>query len=170
MSTTEGPSRRPSERRATALGFETRYLEAGEGPPLLMLPSVFLPASCYRPTIEALAGAGFRVLAAEQPGSGGSSPVRRPAPHELTADWAAAFLDALGIDRALVVGHSDSGASCVYLGARHPGRLDGLVLCSAVGADPGVTWYRQLLGIAADGTTQEFEMGAKLGLLDVLGE
>ena len=46
------------------------------------------------------------------------------------ADDAAAVLDALGIDRALVVGYSMGGAVAQELWHRHPDRVSGLVLAS----------------------------------------
>ena len=49
------------------------------------------------------------------------------------ADDAAAVLDALGIDRAVVVGYSMGGASAQVLWQRHPERVAGLVLCSTSG-------------------------------------
>ena len=82
-----GPAR--GERR-------TRIFQFGHGPPLLLLPSAFLRASSYRPTIEHLA-AHFRVTAAEMPGSGGSQAVERAWGFAEGADWAAALLDALDL-------------------------------------------------------------------------
>ena len=46
------------------------------------------------------------------------------------ADDAAALLDALDIDRAVVVGYSMGGATAQLLWQRHPERVAGLVLCS----------------------------------------
>lgn len=46
------------------------------------------------------------------------------------ADDGAAVLDALGIDRAVVVGYSMGGASAQVMWQRHPERVAGLVLCS----------------------------------------
>lgn len=46
------------------------------------------------------------------------------------ADDAVAVLDALGIERAVVVGYSMGGASAQVLWHRHPERVAGLVLCS----------------------------------------
>ncbi len=46
------------------------------------------------------------------------------------ADDAVAVLDALGIDRAVVVGYSMGGASAQVLWHRHPDRVAALVLCS----------------------------------------
>jgi len=46
------------------------------------------------------------------------------------ADDAAAVLDALGVDQAIVVGYSMGGAVAQLLWHRHPERVAGLVLCS----------------------------------------
>lgn len=46
------------------------------------------------------------------------------------ADDGVAVLDALGIDRAVVVGYSMGGAGAQVLWHRHPERVAGLVLCS----------------------------------------
>lgn len=46
------------------------------------------------------------------------------------ADDAVAVLDALGLDRAVVVGYSMGGAIAQVLVHRHPDRVAGLVLCS----------------------------------------
>ena len=47
-----------------------------------------------------------------------------------SADDAVAVLDALGIERAVVVGYSMGGAGAQVLWHRHPDRVAGLVLCS----------------------------------------
>ncbi|WP_183093714.1 alpha/beta fold hydrolase [Nocardioides stalactiti] len=49
------------------------------------------------------------------------------------ADDAAAVLDVLGIDKAVVVGYSMGGASAQVMWQRHPERIAGLVLCSTAG-------------------------------------
>lgn len=46
------------------------------------------------------------------------------------ADDAAAVLDALGVDRAVIVGYSMGGAIAQLTWQRHPNRVAGLVLCS----------------------------------------
>ena len=46
------------------------------------------------------------------------------------ADDAVAVLDALGVERAIVVGYSMGGAGAQVLWHRHPDRVAGLVLCS----------------------------------------
>lgn len=74
------------------------------------------------------------------------------------ADDAAAVLDALGIDRAVVVGYSMGGASAQVLWHRHPHRVAGLVLCSTAARWQGHLGERVFfLGLRA----------ANLGLLSV---
>ncbi len=46
------------------------------------------------------------------------------------ADDAAAILDALGIDKAVVAGYSMGGANAQAMWRRHPDRVAGLILCS----------------------------------------
>lgn len=135
-------------------GRKTRIFRVGDGPPLVLIPSVFLRAPSYRGTIEALAEH-FRVIAAEMPGSGRSQGVERPWGFADGADWAAGLLDALGLPRALVLGHSNSGGVAAVMGVRHPDRLDGLVLVDSVGALPGATWPGLLLRRMRDATFEE---------------
>ncbi|MFO0891620.1 MAG: alpha/beta hydrolase [Isosphaeraceae bacterium] len=151
-----------AERWIDVGGYRTRYYRFGEGPPLVLIPTIFLPAASYRGTIAGLARQ-FDVIAAEMPGSGRSQRVERPWGFREGADWAAGLLDALGLDRAIVVGHSDAGGVAAVLGARHPGRLDALVLADSVGAFPGATWYTLLLRRCLDAALEEVRLNLPLG-------
>ena len=143
-------------------GRRTRIFQLGHGPPLLLLPSAFLRAASYRPTIGRLA-AHFRVTAAEMPGSGGSEPVGRALGFAEGADWAAELLDALALRRALVLGHSDTGGVAAVMAVRHPDRLDALVLVDSVGARPGAGWATLLMGRVRDATVEEPQLNLPLG-------
>jgi len=56
----------------------------------------------------------------------------------LWADQIAGTLDALGIERASLAGHSMGGAVAAVFGARHPDRLDRLILADALyPSEPG---------------------------------
>jgi pimeloyl-ACP methyl ester carboxylesterase len=149
------------ERWADALGTRTRYLEAGQGPPLFLIPPAFVGADMFRGVITQLA-AHFRVLVAEMPGSGRTRRLDGPWSFDRSADWAAAFLDAVGLDRALVLGHSDGGGAAVVFAARHPDRLDGLLPSGAVGADPKANWPRQFAGLTLNTIQTESDIGGKL--------
>lgn len=151
-----------TEQHLDVNGLRTRLFQAGEGPPLVFIPSAFLQARSYRVTIVALA-AHFRVTAAEMPGSGGSERLKRAWGFAEGADWAAALIDALGLERALVLGHSDAGGLAAVMGARHPDRLDGLVLVDSVGALAGGNWMSLLLGRTRDSLFEEFQLSLPLG-------
>ena len=79
---------------------------------------------------DALAVAGYRVLALDLRGHGRG--LRSSERFSLTdcADDAAALLDALGIASALVVGYSMGGPVTQLLARRHPDRVAGFVLCA----------------------------------------
>jgi pimeloyl-ACP methyl ester carboxylesterase len=141
--------------------MRTRFYQAGQGPPLVLIPSAFLQAASYRGTIEALAEH-FSVTAAEMPGSGGSERIKRPWGFAEGADWAAALLDALSLDRAIVVGHSDTGGVAALMGVRHPDKLDGIVLVDSVGSRPGAGWPTLLMGRFRDGLTEESRLNLPL--------
>lgn len=142
-------------------GWRTRFYQVGQGPPLLLIPSTFLQASSYRGTIEALA-CYFRVTVAEMPGSGGSQRLETPWGFAEGADWAAALLAELGLERAIVVGHSDTGGTAALLGACHPECLESLVLVDSVGSRPGAGWPTLLWGRFQDGLWEESRLNLPL--------
>lgn len=87
----------------------------------------------------------YRVLAFDRPGHGWSD---RPggaadAAPARQAQLVREALDALGVERAVIVGHSWSGALATRFALDHPGKVAGLVLLGPV-THPwpgGVTWY-----------------------------
>lgn len=157
-----------AERQVTVGGLRTRLFEMGEGPPLVLIPSAFLRAPSYRGTIAALAR-DFRVIAAEMPGTGRSQSLPRAWGFAEGADWAAGLLDALELETALVVGHSDAGGVAALMGARHADRLDGIVMADSVGAFPGATWWGLLGRRMRDGMTQEYRLNLPLMPHVILG-
>ncbi len=129
--------------------MRAHYLEAGEGPPLLLLASMLVRARTYGPLIERLAPH-FRVLTVELSGSGRSSRLSRPWSLEEYAHWSDRFLDAVFVDRAVVIGHSNSGAVALLLGAQYPERVASLVLADAIGARRSRSLLRVLVARAVD--------------------
>ena len=103
------------DRRITVDGVETQYLEAGAGPPLLLLHGHEQGATSWRWVIPALART-HRVLALSLPGHGEAAPLPAHAPGADLAPFVAAFLVAVGAGAPLdLVGHSAGGASpCIW--------------------------------------------------------
>jgi pimeloyl-ACP methyl ester carboxylesterase len=114
-------------------GFRVRYLDGGSGPPVVLVPTMFLTGDSYRPTMAHLSQS-YRVIAVETPGTGGSQPLRERWTFERYADWLAEFLDVLGLGPVPVIGHSNSGGLVIVLAARHPAVLSHAILADPVGA------------------------------------
>jgi 2-hydroxy-6-oxo-octa-2,4-dienoate hydrolase len=119
-----------------ANGIRTNFLEAGDGPPVVLLHGSGPGVSAYanwRLTIPGLAR-DLRVLAPDLVGFGFTE---RPADVSYGlrtwTDHVLGFLDALGLERASVVGNSFGGAIALSLAAHHPDRVDRLVLMGSVG-------------------------------------
>jgi pimeloyl-ACP methyl ester carboxylesterase len=118
-----------TERTVTTPGAELHVVDAGSGP-LVVLAHGFPELSySWRHQVPALAGAGFRVLAPDQRGYGGSSRPERIEDYDifaLTGDLLA-LLDDVGEERAVFVGH-DWGAIVVWqLALLAPERVAGVV-------------------------------------------
>jgi pimeloyl-ACP methyl ester carboxylesterase len=118
--------------RTRDLAFDVTVAGADVGTPVLLLHGFPQNATMWRGVSPALHAAGCRTIAPDQRGySPGArpSPVEAYAQHECVAD-AVAFLDALGYERAHVVGH-DWGALVAWgLAAKHPDRVSTLTAVS----------------------------------------
>ena len=154
---------------AVAHGIDTNYLSAGDGPPVMLLhgsgPGVTAYAN-WRLTIPTLATR-LRVVAPDLVGFGFTE---RPSDVAYDMDtWvsqAVGLLDALGIEKAHLVGNSFGGALALSLASRHPERVDRLVLMGSVGVpfpitdgpdrvwgyEPSPESMRELLGLFAYNT------------------
>ncbi len=121
---------------AVANGIRTNYLQAGSGNPVVLVhgsgPGVTAYAN-WRLTIPALAER-MRVLAPDMAGFGFTE---RPAGHvygvDTWVDQLVGFLDALELPSASLVGNSFGGAIALRMAARHPERVDRLVLMGSAG-------------------------------------
>src|SRR6195952_4177939 len=76
---------------------------------------------------------GYGVLAPDLPGHGRSSGAPLPSIDEM-ADWTAALLDAAGVAKARLVGHSMGSLIALETAARHPARVSALSLIGTAAA------------------------------------
>lgn len=90
-------------------GVSIDYFAAGEGRPLALVHGITESRRTWDPLLAPLIAAGYRVIAVDLRGHGGSS---RIAPYDLAtmAGDLGAVLQAEGADDALLVGHSLGGA------------------------------------------------------------
>jgi len=111
------------------------YHDDGEGTPLLLLHGCPFSSFIWRKAVHRLSGR-YRCLAPDLLGLGDTETSR-------AADWSlpaqaamvVGFLDALGIERAHVVGHDHGGAVAQLLAAEHAQRIDRLVISNAEAYD-----------------------------------
>ncbi|MDN7671246.1 alpha/beta fold hydrolase [Burkholderia oklahomensis] len=127
------PERRAAAGAAAAIGYREAGDARGERCPVVLLHGIGSGAASWVRQLDAL-GATRRALAWDAPGYGASSRVAAESP--VAADYAAslgAWLDALRIERCVLVGHS-LGAIVAGAFARAAGeRLSGLLLISPAG-------------------------------------
>lgn len=110
-------------------GLTINYEVQGEGEPLLLIPYTAADHACYAFQLPAYT-AHFRCIAIDLPGTGDSDKPPGPYSTEGYADQVAAFLGAIGIERAHVAGVSLGAAVGMHVAARHPGRVRSLSLHS----------------------------------------
>ena len=118
-----------TEKRIDVGGYRLRAVERGEGPLVLMIHGFPGLAWSWRHQMEPLAEAGYRAVAIDSLGYGGSDRPTDPAAYD--ADRMQAYLIALldhyKADKAVIVGQ-DFGAQYAWnLAVRAPERVAGLV-------------------------------------------
>jgi len=106
-------------------------------------------------------GRGADVLAGDRPGWDGRSP---PTDLEGNAAAAIAALDAHGVARAVVVGHSFGGAVAAWLAVHHPERLGALILAAPSANRRAMYALDRVLASKVAGTAVVAGAGAALSL------
>ena len=149
-------------------GLRIPYVEHGDrtGTPVLMLHGYTDSWRSFEPLLRHLPP-GLRAIAPSQRGHGDAG---RPAvgyrPEDFAAD-AAGLLDALGIRRAILVGHSMGSQTALRFALDHPDRTLGLLLLggfASLGRSPAVRelWDGAVSGLADPvdpGFVEEFQRG-----------
>ena len=104
-----------------------------KGTPVVLLHHGLGSVQAWRSQINALEGAGYRVVAYDRWGYGASEP--RPQPIESTfkvdVQDLHAVLHWLGSPKVTLVGHSDGGTIALYYAMQHPEAVAGLVTVAA---------------------------------------
>lgn len=116
-------------------GHRLAYLESGpaDGPVVVLLHGLASDADTWDKAVGPLGERGLHVYAVDLLGHGASD---KPDSSYLLSDFAdslGGFMDALGLARATLCGHSFGGAIAMYFGTRHADRVDRIVLVSAGG-------------------------------------
>jgi pimeloyl-ACP methyl ester carboxylesterase len=116
-------------------GITMRWLEQGEGMPLVLVHGIPTSPKLWRHVLPHIRNA--RCLAWEMVGYGDSIPAGqgRDISVKHQADYLVAWLKKLGIERAILAGHDLGGGVVQIAAVRHPSICAGLFLTNAIGYD-----------------------------------
>jgi pimeloyl-ACP methyl ester carboxylesterase len=117
-----------SERFVEVPGGRLAVHDFGSGPAIVLLHASIVDAWAWEPLTPYLLDAGYRVVAFDRRGSGAS--VTEDVAFSNRAD-VIAVIDALGIDRACLVGNSIGGMVALDTSIEHPERVVALVTIGA---------------------------------------
>ncbi|HEX3504962.1 MAG TPA: alpha/beta hydrolase [Xanthobacteraceae bacterium] len=169
----------PRGRFVEIAGLRQHFIETGESAQAAHqdIPIVLIHgAGCNLEDMRLALGdrlAGRRVISIDRPGHGWSERGwsdrrgRQGSSPEYQAAVVRQVLDRIGVDRAILVGHSWGGALALRLALDHPQRVSGLVLL----APPlyplfhGVTWFYELMATPFLGGLIAHTMLMPVGLL-----
>jgi pimeloyl-ACP methyl ester carboxylesterase len=162
----------PSGRFVEALGRRIHLVDrpaaAPEAPTIVFLHGAVAtlvdPLVAFGPSLEGRA----RLVFVDRPGHGYSGRGgEEDADPAVQADVVAAALAAIGVRRAVIVGHSFGGAVAAAFAVRHPDATAGLVLLAAA-THPwpgGVSWSYDLVGAPLAGKLVARTITTPLGLM-----
>jgi pimeloyl-ACP methyl ester carboxylesterase len=135
-------------------GLLVHYKILGQGKPTIVLLHGFAASVfSWRKVMEPLGEVGS-VIAFDRPAFGlterpmpGNWEDENPYTPEAQADLTVRLMDELGVEKAVLVGHSAGGTIALLTALRHPERVEALVLEDAAVYEPSATpdWVRPLL-------------------------
>ena len=115
-------------------GIDLHYFAAGEGSPVILLHGNGEDHTLFGTQIRQLTEAGCRVYAPDSRGHGANAPQTEFHYAEMAEDIFQ-FIQALGLERPALYGHSDGGILALLLALNHPGAL-GLMAISGTNLSP----------------------------------
>lgn len=122
------------------------FTTLGSGPTVVMLHGIGGGHLAFAPQVETLASSGYRAVAWDMPGYGRSAPIE-PYTFKGLAQSCLALLDSLQCEKVTLVGHSMGGMVAQEFIARHPERVERLVLCATTPSfgKPDGDWQREFI-------------------------
>ncbi|MFQ5804485.1 MAG: alpha/beta fold hydrolase, partial [Candidatus Methylomirabilales bacterium] len=117
-------------------GINLRYVDVGQGPPLVLLHTLRTQLDMFQKVIPELSKH-FRVYALDYPGHGFSDIPTVEYTPEFFTDVVARFLEQMNIQHAIVAGESIGGSISLVLAARHNPRVKQVIAINAYDYDAG---------------------------------
>jgi 2-hydroxy-6-oxonona-2,4-dienedioate hydrolase len=111
-------------------------------PPLVLVHGLALSGRYMVPTAEVLAER-YDILMPDLPGFGDSGKLDRVLDVSGLADWLAAWMEAVGLERAMLLGNSFACQVIIDLAARYPERVERAVLQGPTTPPDERTWLQQ---------------------------
>jgi pimeloyl-ACP methyl ester carboxylesterase len=134
-------------------GWPVRYEVAGEGEPVVLVHGLSGSTRWWSRNVSDIAKR-YRIYLVDLPGFGKMHRLRRQFVLTEAADWLSEWMNAVGLERTHLVGHSMGGYICLRLAARRPAAVRRLVLVAPAGVPTGrsmVGYIGPLLGAARHG-------------------
>ena len=151
----------------SARGARVSYTRTGTGAPVLLIQGVGAIGDAWRPQVEGLRDR-FSLITFDNRGIGASTITDGSLSIEAMADDALAILDAEGIDRCHVVGHSMGGLIAMQLALTSPRRVRSLTLLSTFPdgqSGSRLTWANLWTGIRTVIGTKKSRRNAFMSLV-----
>lgn len=123
------PRRAPAGHRVQVNGMLMYYEVSGRGEPLIVLHGAYMNIPTMGAIIPRLART-HQVYALELQGHGRTTDIDRPITYPNLADDVAAFMDAVGLQKADVFGYSMGASAGLQLAIRYPAKVNRLVAAS----------------------------------------
>jgi pimeloyl-ACP methyl ester carboxylesterase len=150
ISTRAMPEPRPPITRDVAVrGARIRFVEAGEGPPLLLVHDYLASRVAWDDTVPRLSER-FRLIVPDLPGFGESE---KPPPSRYRYDFDAFseslvdLIAAVGLGRVSICGHAMGGAVALTLAAAHADVVDKLILVNPLVYPPVPDALSRIAGV-----------------------
>ncbi len=141
----------PPLKRVQLKQYVASYRESGDGYAVVIVPGLGLSSRFYERSYATFKHAGLRLIVPDIPGTGATPGPQTGVDADMVTAFMIEFIEALGLSRAVFVGHSLGTQSVLLLAMRAPSRVSGIVLVGPTGGDGGYKLVRQVLGLAAEG-------------------
>ena len=131
------------EKYVNVNGMNIRYAVRGSGPPVLLLHGFCEFLETWDFNLRSLSES-YQVYAMDLPGHGLSDKPYLDYSIAFFTEFVVSFMQALGIERAGIIGHSFGGAISISLAANYPEKVDRIILESSFGLGDDISLLHKL--------------------------